>query len=63
MTAALFSQFDADASSRANAAWSWCLRGNRDETVRYLNALTQDQRDAVMEAAVVLVALTGGIEP
>jgi len=53
--------FDSNTHAYANAIWSWTLRGDKAEATRLLAKLTQDQRDAVMEAAVVLVALAGEV--
>jgi len=62
-TGPAYAVHDPNAHARANAVWSWTLRGDLAEAKRLLDLLTDEERDAVMEVATVLTAIAGGIEP
>ncbi len=49
------------AHSAAMSAMSWTLHGDRTTARYHLNKLTDDQRDELMTAAAILVAITGGV--
>ena len=52
--------FDANGHAHAAAALSWSLRGNRENCRASVEKLSQEQRDELMEAACVLIAIAGG---
>ena len=52
---------DANTHAVCASALSWVLQGNRALARDYISRLSEDNRDRLMEAAAILVAITGGV--